>query len=57
MSDNRNWSETFNINSGRLKVSEKFLLENKTPDNLISEERTKQLLENIYKNIIEKIKK
>ncbi|MDE6473248.1 MAG: hypothetical protein K2K73_02435 [Ureaplasma sp.] len=56
-SDSRNWSKKYNNNSGRLQITKKFFNENKTPIELISCDRTKEQIEKIYKNIIEKIEK
>ena len=47
--DNRNWSEKFNRNSGRLQVSNKFYNENKMNVDLISYKETCNMLFEIYK--------
>lgn len=52
--DNRNWSEKFNPNSGRLIISTKFISENKLPINKISYKNTCIQLENIFESNLKK---
>ena len=47
--DNRNWSQTYKANSGRLLLPKKFRKENKLAVEFISFQQTKSFLENIYK--------
>lgn len=46
--DNRNWSEEFNPNSGRLQISKKFIKNNRLNEEDISYEKTKEYIKNIY---------
>lgn len=48
--DNRNWSENFNKNSGRLIITEKFKEENKINVENISYKNTYNQINEIYKN-------
>ena len=52
--DNRNWSEKFNPNSGRLIISTKFISENILPVNKISYKNTCIQLENIFESNLKK---
>ncbi|MDR2430933.1 MAG: hypothetical protein LBD99_01570 [Candidatus Margulisbacteria bacterium] len=48
--DHRNWSAKFNANSGRLQATDMFRQQNKVPEQNISYENTRAMLECIYNN-------
>lgn len=48
MQDHRNWSESFNQNSGRLQISQRWLEIYRLDESKISYETTKSFLEDIY---------
>lgn len=48
--DNRNWSEKFNKNSGRLQINNKFRNENKINENEISYKKTFEQIKTMVKN-------
>ena len=48
LKDHRNWSKTFNENSGRLQIPKQWLINRRLQDSEISYSKTKELLTNIY---------
>ncbi len=51
LKDHRNWSKTFNENSGRLQIPKQWLVNRRLPDSEISYSKTKDFLTNIYNGV------